>query len=111
MPEDLTVRLTGDETGNGAVLAALRAMPAVDGVVAFGLDVPGQSDDSGSIGLPGQGDDASSLGLPSEEGNAEAQDVQIHISSSIAHDHVHGRIETLAAGAGVVVEWLDLEGE
>src|SRR5690242_19075139 len=111
MPEDLSLRLTGDETGIGAVLAALRAMPDVEGVVELGLDVPGQGDDSGSIGLPGQRDDASSLGLPSEEGRAEAQDVQIHISNSIAYDHVHGRIETLAAGAGVVVEWLDLEGE
>lgn len=111
MPEDLSLRLTGDEIGIGAVLAALRAMPDVEGVVELGLDVPGQGDDSGSIGLPGQRDDASSLGLPSEEGRAEAQDVQIHISNSIAYDHVHGRIETLAAGAGVVVEWLDLEGE
>jgi hypothetical protein len=111
MPEDLSLRLTGNETGIGAVLAALRAMPDVERVVELGLDVPGQSDDSGSIGLPGQGDDASSLGLPSEEGKAEAQVVQIHISNSTAYDHVHGRIETLAAGAGVVVEWLDLEGE
>jgi NADPH-dependent ferric siderophore reductase len=99
MPEELSLRLTGDETGIGAVISALRAMPDVEGVVELGLDVPGQ------------GDDASSLGLPSEEGKAEAQDVQIHISNSIAYDHVHGRIETLAAGAGVVVEWLDLEGE
>jgi hypothetical protein len=111
MPVDLSLRLTGDETGIGAVISALRAMPDVEGVVELGLDVPGQGDDSGSLGLPGQGDDASSLGLPSEEGKAEAQDVQIHISDSIAYDHVHGRIETLAAGAGVVVEWLDLEGE
>ncbi len=111
MPEELSLRLTGDETGIGAVLAALHAMPDVEGVVELGLDVPGQGDDSGSTGLPGQRDDASSLGLPSEKGRAEAQDVQIHISSPTAYDHVHGRIETLAAGAGVVVEWLDLEGE
>jgi NADPH-dependent ferric siderophore reductase len=111
VPEHLSLRLTGDETGIGAMLAALRAMPDVESVVELGLDVPGQGDDSGSIGLPGQDDDASSLGLPSEEGKAEAQDVQIHISNSIAYDHVHGRIETLAAGAGVVVEWLDLQGE
>lgn len=106
MPEDLSLRLTGDQTGIGAVLAALRAMPDVDGVVPLALDVPGQGDDSGSVGLPGQGDDSSSLGLPSEEGKADSQDVQIHIGNSIAYDHVHGRIETLAAGAGVVVEWL-----
>jgi len=111
VPEHLSLRLTGDETGIGAMLVALRAMPDVESVVELGLDVPGQGDDSGSIGLPGQDDDASSLGLPSEEGKAEAQDVQIHISNSIAYDHVHGRIETLAAGAGVVVEWLDLQGE
>ena len=110
MPEEtLSLRLSGDQAGIGAMLAVLRAMPDVDGLLELGLDVPGQSDDSGSIGLPGQRDDSSSLGLPSEEGKSDVQDVQIHISDSIAYDHVHGRIETLAAGAGVVVEWLDGE--
>lgn len=109
MPETIALRLSGDQTGIGAMLAALRAMPDVDSVLALGLDVPGQSDDSGSVGLPGQGDDSSSLGLPSEEGKADVQDVRVHVPNSLAYDHVHGRIETLAAGAGVVVEWLNGE--
>lgn len=110
MPEEiLSLRLSGDQTGIGAMLSALRAMPDVESVIELGLDVPGQSDDSGSIGLPGQGDDSSSLGLPSEEAKSDVQDVQLRIPDSIAYDHVHGHIETLAAGAGVVVEWLDGE--
>jgi len=109
MPETISLRLSGDEAGIGAMLAALRGMPDVDNVLELGLDVPGQGDDSGSIGLPGQGDDSSSLGLPSDEGRSEVQDIRLRIPSSVAYDHVHGRIERLAAGAGVVVEWLDGE--
>lgn len=100
MPETLSLRLSGDETGIGAVLAALRGMPDVDSVVELSLDVPGANDDSSSAGTP---DDS-----PPGTGT---QDVRLHMPSSLAYDHVHGRIETLAAGAGVVVEWLDLEGE
>lgn len=98
MPEEtLSLRLSGDQAGIGAMLAVLRAMPDVDGLLELGLDVPGRSDDS------------SSLGLPSEEGKSDVQDVQLRIPNSVAYDHVHGRIEMLAAGAGVVVEWLDGE--
>lgn len=109
MPETLSLRLSGDEAGIGAMLAALRGMHDVDSVQALGLDVPGQGDDSSSIGLPGQRDDSSSLGLPSEDGKSDVQDIQLRVTNSLAYDHVHGRIETLAAGAGVVVEWLDGE--
>ena len=97
MPETISLRLSGDEAGIGAMLAALRGMPDVDNVLELGLDVPGQ------------GDDSSSLGLPSDEGRSEVQDIRLRIPSSVAYDHVHGRIEMLAAGAGVVVEWLDGE--
>ncbi|HEX5352839.1 MAG TPA: hypothetical protein VFW60_02045 [Rhodanobacteraceae bacterium] len=74
----------------------MRGMMDVVAVVELGLDAPRQRDDSSSAGLP---DDAPS----------GCQDVQLHVSNSVAYDYVHGRIESLAADAGVVVEWLDLE--
>lgn len=92
----MSIRLTGTEDRIRAVLVAVRGMMDVVAVVELGLDAPRQRDDSSSAGLP---DDAPS----------GCQDVQLHVSNSVAYDYVHGRIESLAADAGVVVEWLDLE--
>ncbi|MGH8124943.1 MAG: hypothetical protein ACREPK_03765 [Rhodanobacteraceae bacterium] len=78
------------------VLVAVRGMTDVDAVVELGLDAPRQRDDSSSAGLP-------------EDSPSGYQDVQLHVSNSVAYDYVHGRLEAVAADAGVVVEWLDLE--
>lgn len=94
--QTMSIRLCGAEDGIRAVLAAARGMPDVDGVIELGLDAPQLNDDSSSAGLP---DDTSS----------QCQDVQLHVPNSVAYDYVHGRIETLAAHAGVVVEWLNRE--
>lgn len=94
--QTMSVRLSGDESRIRMVLVALRGMTDVDAVVELGPDAPRQRDDSSSAGLP---DD-----LPSG-----CQDVQLHVSNSVAYDYVHGRLEAVAADAGVVVEWLDLE--
>lgn len=93
-PQTLSLRLSGSEAGIDAMLAALRGMADVDGMVELGLDAPQRRDDSSSAGLP---DDAS----------AEVRDVRVHVPNSIAYNHVHDRIEILAVHADVVVEWAD----
>lgn len=96
VPQSMTIRLTGADTGISALAAAIRGLPEVDGVVEMALDAPARPDDSSSAGLP---DDTAS----------NFSEIRVHVPSSVAYDYVHGRIETLAAHAGVVVEWLDLE--
>ena len=96
VPQSMTIRLTGAETGVSALMAAIRGLPEVDGIVELSLDAPMRPDDSSSAGLP---DDTAS----------DYQELRVHVPSSVAYDYVHGRIETLAAHSGVVVEWLDLE--
>ena len=96
VPQSMSIRLTGAETGLSALTAAIRGLPEVDGIVEMSLDAPLRPDDSSSAGLP---DDTAS----------DYQELRVHVPSSVAYDYVHGRIETLAAHTGVVVEWLDLE--
>lgn len=93
MPEAIRLRLSGDETGVRAVLAALHRMHDVDSVVELGMNEPGVGDDSSSAGLP----DDTAVG---------AEDVEVRMNDSANYEHVQGRIETLAVGADVVVEWL-----
>lgn len=96
VPQSMSIRLTGADTGVSALMAAIRGLQEVDGIVELSLDAPRRPDDSSSAGLP---DDTTS----------EYQEMRVHVPSSVAYDYVHGRIETLAAHTGVVVEWLDLE--
>lgn len=93
VPQSMSIRLTGADTGVSALVAAIRGLQEVDGIVELSLDAPPRSDDSSSAGLP---DDTAS----------EFQEMRVHVPSSVAYDYVHGRIETLAATTGVVVEWL-----
>ncbi|HEV7122674.1 MAG TPA: hypothetical protein VGN24_04515 [Rhodanobacter sp.] len=95
-PQSMSIRLTGADTGVSALMAAIRGLQEVDGIVEMSLDAPRRPDDSSSAGLP---DDTPS----------EYQEMRVHVPSSVAYDYVHGRIERLAATTGVVVEWLDLE--
>jgi hypothetical protein len=94
VPQSMSIRLTGAEAGIDALMAAIRGMQEVDGIVAPSLDAPRRPDDSSSAGLP---DDTAS----------EYQELRVHVPSSVACDYVHDRIETLAASTGVVVEWLE----
>lgn len=96
VPQSMSIRLTGADTGVSALMAAIRGLQEVDGIVELSLDAPRMPDDSSSAGLA---DDTAS----------EYQEMRVHVPSSVAYDYVHGRIETLAATTGVVVEWLDLE--
>jgi|GEM_PF-881147 hypothetical protein len=96
VPQSMTIRLTGAGTGISAVMASIRGLQEVDSVVELSPDAPRGPDDSSSAGLP---DDTAS----------EYQEIRVHVPSSVAYNYVHGRIETLAASTGVVVEWLDLE--
>lgn len=96
VPQSMSIRLTGADTGVSALMAAIRGLQEVDGVVEMSLDAPRRPDDSSSAGLP---DDTAS----------EYQEMRVHVPSSVAYDYVHGRIERLAATTGVVVEWLDQE--
>lgn len=96
VPQSMSIRLTGADTGVSALMAAIRSLQEVDGIVEMSLDAPRRPDDSSSAGLPG--DTAS-----------EYQEMRVHVPSSLAYDYVHGRIERLAATTGVVFEWLDLE--
>ena len=97
VPQSMSIRLTGAETGLSALMAAIRGLPEVDGIVEMPLDAPLRPDDS------------SSAGLPDDTASSDYQELRVHVPSSVAYDYVHGRIETLAAHTGVVVEWLDLE--
>ena len=97
VPQSMSIRLTGAETGVSALMAAIRGLPEVDGIVEQSLDAPARPDDS------------SSAGLSDDTASTESQELRVHVPSSVAYDYVHGRIETLAASTGVVVEWLDLE--
>lgn len=96
IPQSMSIRLTGADTGVSALMAAIRGLQEVDGIVEMSLGAPRRPDDSSSAGLP---DDTAS----------EYQEMRVHVPSSVAYDYVHGRIERLAATTGVVVEWLDLE--
>ncbi|HWG67340.1 MAG TPA: hypothetical protein VN662_07985 [Rhodanobacteraceae bacterium] len=96
VPQSMSVRLTGDDAGVGALMAAIRGLEEVDGIVELSLDAPDRPDDSSSAGL-------------SDDTASEFREMRVHVPSSVAYDYVHGRIETLAANTGVVVEWLDLE--
>jgi hypothetical protein len=96
MPESMSIRMSGTEIGIRAVLAALRGMPDVERMIELDVDAPLQSDDSSSAGLQ---DDTPSY----------FHEIELHVPNSVAYDHVHGRVETLASGAGVVVEWLGEE--
>lgn len=81
------------------MVEALRGMPEVESVIELSMDAPLRSDDSSSAGLP---DDTESY----------SQDLEVDFADEAnddAADDVQGRIETLASGAGVVVEWLDNE--
>lgn len=97
MSESLALRLTGDDRGVGAMVTALHGLPGVEGVEDLRLDMPARDDDS------------SSAGLPDDTAMTNARDVRIDVADEDALDAVQGRIETMAAGAGVVVEWLDGE--
>lgn len=94
MEQQISIRLSGDEARIDTVVSALRGLSDVDGLLELGVVAPQQAEDSSSAGLP---DD-----MPSG-----FQDIELRVPNSFAYDHVHGRIETLAARAGVVVEWLD----
>ncbi|HLI17064.1 MAG TPA: hypothetical protein VKV22_02190 [Rhodanobacteraceae bacterium] len=94
MEQQISIRLSGDEARIDAVVSALRGLSDVDGLLELGVVAPQLDEDSSSAGLP---DDTPS----------GFQDIEVHVPNSLAYDHVHGRIETLAAHAGVVVEWLD----
>jgi len=96
VPQTMSIRLTGADTGVSALTAAIRGLEEVDGIVELSLDAPRRPDDSSSAGLP-------------DDTDSEYQELRVHVPSSVAYDYVHGRIETLAANTGVVVEWLDLE--
>ena len=95
MAESMSIRMSGTEAGVRAVVSALRGMREVDELVEVGMDAPLEGDDSSSAGLQ----DAASY----------AQELELGVPDSVAYDHVHRRIEALASGADVVVEWLTEE--
>ncbi len=96
MPDSMTMRFTGGTERVEALVQAIRGLADVDGVMEMDLDLPPAEDDSSSAGLP---DDEAS----------PHRDVRLNVASSVAYDYVHGRLEILAARAGVVLEWLDEE--
>lgn len=96
VPQSMSIRLSGADTGVSALMAAIRGLQEVDGIVELSLDAPHRPDDSSSAGL-------------SHDTASDYQEMRVHVPSSVAYDYVHGRIEILAAHTGVVVEWLDLE--
>lgn len=96
VPQSMSIRITGADTGVSALMAAIRGLQAVDDVVEVSLDAPRRRGDSSSAGMV---DDTTS----------ECREMRVHVPSSVAYDYVRGRIEMLAARNGVIVEWLDLE--
>lgn len=95
MPHHLAMRLHGDDIGVRALVTAIRGMPDVDAAHERGSGKFASRADFGAAGTRGLAGDC--------------LDLRLDIADTAALGHVRRRIETLAWGAGVTLDWLNEE--